>query len=132
MQKLKESFQKFMYGRYGTDPYNNFLLTVGFILYLLSMFFGLIFLILGDALFVYVLFRMMSKNRVKRSMENQKYYAIRTTFQHYSKSLVLNIKDKQHKYYVCPQCHRLVRVPRGHGKIDITCPTCRKVFSRKS
>ena len=32
--------------------------------------------------------------------------------------------DKEHKYFTCPNCKTVCRVPRGKGKIVITCPKC--------
>jgi len=42
------------------------------------------------------------------------------------------IKDREHRYFDCPKCRQMVRVPRGKGKISITCPKCREKFVRKS
>ena len=36
---------------------------------------------------------------------------------------------KQYKFFKCPMCKQEVRVPRGHGKICITCPKCREPVS---
>ena len=43
-----------------------------------------------------------------------------------------NHQDKEHKYYLCPSCKQIVRVPKGRGKITITCPTCKNRFDKKS
>lgn len=132
MQKLTNWFMNFMIGRNGMDAYNKFLLIFGLVMDLISFFGGMYFLILSDIIFLYALYRGLSKNLVKRSIENQSYLVIKNWLSHLWKAKVSNIKDKEHRYYVCPQCHQIVRVPRGHGKIDITCPTCGKEFSRKS
>ena len=42
------------------------------------------------------------------------------------------LKDRQHRYFDCPKCHQMVRVPRGKGKISITCPRCREKFVKKT
>ena len=42
------------------------------------------------------------------------------------------IKDKEHRHYDCPKCRQPVRVPRGKGKIAITCPKCKEKFIRKT
>ena len=42
------------------------------------------------------------------------------------------IKDREHRYFDCAKCRQLVRVPRGKGKIMITCPKCKEKFQRKS
>ena len=46
--------------------------------------------------------------------------------------LLDRIKDRQHKYFDCPKCRQPVRVPRGKGKIAITCPKCKEKFIRKT
>lgn len=132
MQKLSEWLLNFMNGRNGLDAFNKFLLIIGIVIDLISMFGGLFFLILSDVFFFYILYRALSKNITKRSMENQSYLIIKNWLSHLWKASRSNARDKEHRYFVCPQCHQIVRVPRGHGKIDITCPTCGKEFSRKS
>ena len=42
------------------------------------------------------------------------------------------LKDREHRYFDCPKCRQLVRVPRGKGKIAITCPRCREKFVKKT
>ena len=32
--------------------------------------------------------------------------------------------DREHKYFTCPKCKTVCRVPAGKGKIVITCPKC--------
>lgn len=39
---------------------------------------------------------------------------------------------KEYRFYKCPGCGQKVRVPRGRGRIAITCPKCRKEFIKKS
>ena len=70
---MKEKLQRFMWGRYGNDRFNQFLLIVALVCLALS-FFGLrIFYVLALALLVYVYYRMFSRNMSKRSAENQWY-----------------------------------------------------------
>ena len=44
----------------------------------------------------------------------------------------LNLTQKQYKHVQCPRCHRTLRVPRGRGKIEITCPHCHVAFDKHS
>jgi hypothetical protein len=132
-RKLNASFARFMYGRNGVDAYNKFLLIIGLFFDLLSFTkAGLYFLFVSDIFFLYAIFRIFSRNLVKRSLENQSYMIIANWLRHLWKASMSNAKDHEHRYFVCPQCHQIVRVPRGRGKLDITCPTCGKEFSRRS
>ena len=40
--------------------------------------------------------------------------------------------SKTHKIYRCPHCRQKIRVPRGKGKIEITCPSCRSKFIKRT
>lgn len=40
--------------------------------------------------------------------------------------------DKEHKIYKCPNCKTYLRVPRGKGKILITCNSCGHKFNKKT
>jgi peptidoglycan/LPS O-acetylase OafA/YrhL len=71
---------------------------------------------LWHALFI-AIFRSLSRNIYKRYEENRKFLVF---FQ--------KLKDKDHRYYNCPRCRQQVRVPKGKGKISITCPKCREKF----
>ena len=77
--------------------------------------------ILSEALLILSLFRCFSRNTYKRYQENRKYLM-----------LVQRFKDREHRYYDCPRCRQQVRVPRGKGKIAISCPRCKEKFIRKT
>ena len=124
--RLGASFRHFMLGRYGTDKLNTAVLLAGLGACLLSMFLRLPFLNLFLTLFSYVcmgwaIFRMLSRNTYKRYEENRKYLRF-----------LEQLKDKEHKYYACPRCRQTVRVPKGKGKISITCPKCKEKFIKKT
>ena len=124
--KLRMGLQRFMAGRYGTDKLNMAILCVGLGFTFLSMLFPLaaVKLILTTAsygcMFV-AIFRSLSRNIYKRYEENRKFLLF---FQ--------KLKDKEHRYYNCPRCHQQVRVPRGKGKISITCPKCKEKFIKNT
>ena len=40
-------------------------------------------------------------------------------------------RDKTHKIMRCPGCGEKLRVPKGAGKINITCPHCGTKFIKK-
>ena len=124
--KISSGFRRFMMGRYGTDKLNIALLTVGLVVSLVCMFIkaplvNLILTVISYAFLFTVIFRSLSRNTYKRYQENRKYLMLLERF-----------KDKEHRYFDCPKCRQQVRVPRGKGKIAITCPKCREKFIRKT
>ena len=124
--KLNSGFNRFMAGRYGNDKLNNAILGVGVVLCLVSLFIrnSLVKMILTTLAFVLLFwanFRTFSRNTYKRYQENRRYLRLRD-----------QIKDKEHRYYSCPRCRQTVRVPKGKGKIAITCPKCAEKFIKKT
>ena len=107
---------------------------ISFELLFLSMFSRLgIFYWLAIALMIYSTWRMFSKNISARYAENQKYlnyrYQMAVKWNRFKKHLA---QRKNYRFYKCPQCKQKVRVPKGRGKICITCPKCRTEFVKKS
>jgi hypothetical protein len=122
-----------MQGRYGSDSLERFLIFGGLALDILGMLLNNgILIIIADAFLLIAIFRMMSRNTVKRSIENDKYESISLIPRRHFKAMKMSAGNKTDRYYVCPSCHQIVRVPRGHGKVTITCPKCRKEFDRRS
>ncbi len=133
MNKIRNTLQKFFYNKYGADQFG--LALVGFSLIssiLATMTRFLFFSLLSMIIMGYALFRMFSKNYVKRRIENDKYLEIKKVITRSFKVIKMNITDHSYHYYLCPNCHQMVRVPRGRGKILITCPSCKKRFEKKS
>ncbi len=120
--------QRFMYGRYGHDRLNMTLLTVGLVLCIICLFVNSIIwdliLTLGSyALLIWAMVRCFSRNTYKRYQENRRFLL-----------MIDCIKDRKNRYFTCPQCHQKVRVPRGKGRISITCPNprCKHKFIKKT
>ncbi len=135
---MKEKFIRFMYGRNGVDELARFESFLIWIPILLSIFIRVpivqsFFSLLTVVLIVHLYFRVFSKNVSKRYEENQKFRNFR-----YNMAIKKNNFKKRreqraiYKYFKCPICKQQVRVPRGHGKIIITCPKCREEFARRS
>lgn len=131
---MRERFTRFMMGRYGTDEFSKFLLGMALVLVVLNMFlrFGLMNTLVLALLF-YVYFRMFSKNVQRRYEENRKYLQMKgriTSF--FGREKRRAADRKVNHIYKCPNCKQKIRVPRGKGKICITCPKCRTEFTKKS
>ena len=124
--KLVMGLRSFMAGRYGTDRLNMAILCTGLAASILSMLIrvqpmNLIFWALSYGLMIWAIFRSLSRNTYKRYQENRKFLQIYNRF-----------SDRQHRYFDCPKCRQTVRVPRGKGKISITCPKCKEKFVKKT
>lgn len=131
---MREKLARFMVGRNGVDDLARFESWFVLVVLILSIFTrsGL-FDLIAIALIVHMYFRVFSRNVSKRYEENQKFLNFR-----YDWTVKWNRKKKHfeqrkmYKFYKCPMCRQEVRVPRGHGKICITCPKCREEFIRRS
>lgn len=126
MWRLRDGFRRFMTGRYGSDKLNMVILTAGVITWLISLFIPhsasrLLMMLAYYFLMGWAIFRMLSRNTYKRYQENRKFL-----------QCLEKLKDREHRYYDCPRCHQQVRVPRGKGKIAITCPRCKEKFVKKT
>lgn len=134
MAGFRERMTKFMYGRYGTDELSKVYLVLAIAclaVHLITRFSPMY--LAGMALLIYGLYRSFSRNTAKMSAQNQKYMTWR-----YKRIVKLNQAKKQwaerkeYRFYRCPDCNQKVRVPRGRGKIAITCPKCKTEFIKKS
>ncbi|AJH01760.1 hypothetical protein [Clostridium beijerinckii] len=131
-----DRLRKFMFGRYGGDELSKALLVLSFILLLVMNFVpkDLRFLaILAYIPAIICMFRIFSRNIYKRRNENYKYLKIKNKIVMQFKNNINRIKTfKTYKYYTCSNCKQKLRVPRGKGKISITCPKCNSSFKGKS
>ena len=124
--RLSALLRGFMAGRYGTDKLNMVILSVGLAVSLLSVIFrsppvNLLLVVLSYGLMIWAIFRTLSRNTYKRYQENRKFLQV-----------INRLKDRRNRYFDCPKCRQMVRVPRGKGKISITCPRCHEKFIRKT
>lgn len=131
---MQDKLRKFMMGRYGVDQLSKFLLGAAVIIMLISTFFrnGL-FEILPFLILIVSYFRIFSRNINQRYNENQKFLTLKTRFFGYFANFRSRSRqNKNYHIYVCPTCKQKIRVPKGKGKICITCPKCRAEFIRRS
>ena len=122
-----------MYGRCGMDTFNRALLIAFLVLELAAGFFALWYVrLIPYLLFGYVVFRFFSKNLVKRAAENNNFMRGWGPLADRLNTRIKHLRDPYYKYYRCSKCGVLQRVPKGRGKIKITCPKCKKVITRKT
>lgn len=131
---MKEKFRRFMIGRYGVDAFSKFLLIVALIFYTLNMLFGSRILYSWALLLLfYSYYRMFSRNTAKRYQENLKYLQVKNKILTKLKFNRSQTKQrKTHHIYKCPTCKQKIRIPRGKGRICITCPKCKTEFTKIS
>ena len=130
---MRNAIQRFMYGRYGSDQLGFFLIGVYFFLALLSTLTDvMVFQLVGDVIFVWSIFRIFSRNISKRREENNKFMRKAHPAIKWLRLQQTMRKDKEHRYFKCPNCSQYLRVPKGKGKITVTCRSCGASFQEKS
>jgi len=123
-----------MSGRYGPDHLNIAMIIASLVLSLLHGIIGfspvmyLSYLILALALF-----RMLSRNIPRRRAENDKFIRYWWPIRTKAVRTIANIKHRSDfKFFSCPGCSNTLRVPKGKGKLQITCPKCGERFIKKT
>ncbi len=135
---MRERIARFMQGRYGIDQFTNFLVFSALIILVIEMFIKVpvirfLFNILSVATIFYAYFRMFSRNHSKRFSENEKYMKFHNNVKFFIAREKSHFQQrKTHHIYKCPQCKQSIRVPKGKGRIAITCPKCHTEFIKRS
>ena len=130
---MLDKIKQFMMGRYGNDQLNLALIIFGCVLtFFLSLFDVPYLRYLGLIPYIIAVVRMLSKDIGKRQQENLKFLKLSAPWRQFIIKKVKQFQDKDHRYYQCPQCHQTLRVPKGRGKIKISCPHCSKEFIKKT
>lgn len=133
-EEMREKLARFMVGRYGQDEFGQFLFAAALVTMLLSVLFGGgIWYTMALLLLIFAYYRMLSKNHARRYQENSKYLLYSNKAKAWLKRKQYQLKQyRQFHIYRCPSCKQKIRVPRGKGKISISCPKCRTEFVKKS
>jgi len=134
---MRNWLQKVMAGRYGVDEFNRCLNTTALISLVLSIlfkgFWGMLFWLLAILSLIYSYFRMFSRKTYRRRAENNAYLTLRYNMTRKFSGFKQRMQQKKYyRFYKCPKCGITTRVPKGKGKIRITCPKCGEIFVRKS
>lgn len=131
--------RRMMVGRYGNDQLGNFLFVMYILLFVLQILFrgsvaSPVLMMISYVAVILYFFRCFSRNIYKRQMENQRFLQAWNPVKNYFKFCRLRIQERNgtKKLYRCPKCHQIIRVPKGRGKIAISCPKCRFEFIKKT
>lgn len=145
---MREKLYRFMQGRYGSDQLNRFLLWLMVGMVVINLFLGSsVFYLLSVIVLVVSYYRMFSRNLYKRSAENDKYLELKRRVQSFFSNTFdrngchakfntngSNIIDesKLYRIFKCPSCGQKLRVPKGKGKICISCKRCGNSFIKRT
>ncbi len=129
-----EKFRRFLAGRYGMDALNKAIFIVTLILLVLLWFFPNRFLELAVLILLVIgYFRFLSRNIPARYRENRLFLEMTGKPRRFFRKRKYRFDQRQtYRFFRCPKCRQEVRVPRGKGKISITCPKCGERFVKKS
>ena len=124
----------FLSGRYGIDQ-----LSIALIVPALAACFAARFALywpltaLSLVLYGLALWRMFSRNFTARRAENARFMKTVNSVRGFFMRMRARVQSrKSYRFFKCPGCKNTLRVPRGRGKIRITCPKCGERFEKKT
>ncbi len=135
---LKQRMLNFMQGRYGVDQLSGFLIWTAVIIAVITMFVRIpVLQIVTWVMIIYAYVRIFSKQINKRYAQNQKFLDATWGIRKFFADIRYRIKygkqtTEPYHIYKCRKCGQKIRVPKGKGKIMITCPKCKYQFKKKS
>lgn len=134
LELFSYKFQQFMYGRYGFDELSKMLMIASVVCVVISsseILKALYFI--GCLLMFFAYFRVFSRNLSSRRKELEDYFRLKTKIIKKISLIKRKSADKNtHKYFKCKTCGAVMRVPKGKGKIEITCSVCKKKMIKKT
>ena len=133
-ENIKNKIAYWMQGRYGADELSNAIFIAFLVLWILSLITkSSVFYYIGIALLIYSLFRIFSRDHYKRSQERLWFLKQVEKIKKLPGQLKMRWDQrKTHKFYRCKQCGVTIRVPKGKGQIEITCPKCGNKFIERT
>lgn len=128
----------FMQGRYGVDQLSNFLIWTAVFLSIFTILVKMpVLQIISWLMIIYAYVRIFSRKINKRYTQNQRFldstWGIRNAFAKIKYRFKYGKQTAEpYRIYKCRKCGQKIRIPRGKGKILVTCPKCKYQFKRKS
>lgn len=78
-------------------------------------------------------YRIFSRNTARRRLENERFLKlVKPLTDRKDRYLQKRRQKNLYCFFKCPQCSTVLRVPKGKGRIRITCRSCGHVFERNS
>lgn len=121
-------------GRQGPDDLAVFSVNLAIVVVLVNLFLHMSWLgIVALLLVAYAMFRIQSKNLGARARENEKFLKLLGPARPWVQNPSAAWSElRAYKHVRCASCKQKVRVPRGKGKLRVTCPKCRTKFEVRS
>lgn len=121
-------------GRQGPDDLAVFSVNLAIVIVLVNLFLHVSWLgIVALLLVAYSMFRIQSKNLAVRARENEKFLKLLGPARPWVQNPGAAWGElRAYKHVRCVSCKQKVRVPRGKGKLRVTCPKCRAKFEVRS
>lgn len=131
---LSDRLTTWMRGRNGADELGNAVISVSIILLLINVFAHTrVLSLLALLLALYSCWRMSSKAVAQRRKENRAFLKALGPAARFLRNPGSTINEQRsYKHLTCPSCGQQMRVPRGKGKMRVTCPRCQKKFEARS
>lgn len=130
---FRAKIQQLMVGRSGPDALSNAAIWAALAVWAVYLFTRLLPLyLLCLVLMGYSLFRMLSRQVEKRRAENAAFLNTFRPLRRKCSAIFCRLRDREHRYFRCPNCGQQLRVPRGKGRIQVTCRSCGITFEEKS
>ena len=135
---MKEKFAKFMSGRRGMDELARFLYGLTLLFLILSLLLPGVtarfaFLLLAILAMVLTISRCLSKNLNARWKENEAYLRHTEKLRGWLRLRRDMWRQRgEYKFFKCPACKAVLRVPKGKGKVRIVCRKCGTAFEKKT
>lgn len=134
MENVQRKMVEWTRGRHGADELSNAVTNVAVLLVVVDLFARTSFLsLLALLMLAYAWFRISSKNITARSRENNAVMKAAGPVVGFIANPAAAVREhKAYKHLACPSCGQRVRIPRGKGKVRVTCPKCKTRFDGKA
>jgi NADH pyrophosphatase NudC (nudix superfamily) len=131
---IRDKLERFMRGRYGQDELNRFLSVSALILCGISLITRhLVLSSLSMILVIVCLFRSFSRNTGARFREAESYFKLKSAMLRFLGNTMERLRQyRTHRIFTCPSCGQRCRVPKGKGRIRITCKRCGARFIKRT
>lgn len=124
-QDAQRKAYEFLRGRNGADELSNALMVLALILALIAVATGwVIVALLALAALAVSLWRTLSRDIPARARERQRYRDLTRPLRQRIKLVQMQVKHRDKRYFLCKNCGTVLSVPRGKGKLRVTCPKC--------